>query len=263
LFEIDFACGREDPFVIAYSPATKNMKVHQLKSGEKIDDIGFLLSLIDSRVYVAGLYSLKNEAGYKLYSIDPSNLTISLVTSNKIPKSYYDVMNAGAYKPELYKVYGIHELRNGNLILDISCSFGSDLNHYTPSVYIVCVNPSGTEQWSTIIQKFQVQPLSGFMLEHVLIVKGDKAYLLYNDDIDNFDVSPTARSREGLIKKNIYIAVVEIDEIGSAKKIPTFSKSKDDKLHFFPSLVVRVEENLYQLNVVKDGKVYLATMAFD
>lgn len=255
-----------NPFVIAFNSGSKKFQVHNIQSGDKIADHGYCLVLTgDETPVLAGLYSQKKDVGYKVFKVNPENLELKQLASKAFSPQYASVLFEGAYKPKYFRVKDIVELKNRSLVIDVEGGASQLSSHmsnaYTSPVYLAAVGPDGTEKWNTIIQKYQVQPLGGDLIGHALFAKGDKVYVMYNDDIDNLDASPTQKSGDGLIKKNMYVSVVEVDEIGKAKKFKPITSVKSQNSHFRPSEIREISPNLFHVMFMKAGKYHFATVS--
>jgi len=254
-----------DPFLAIYSPVTKNYKMHVTKSGNKTEDIGYRLRIMpDGTALYAGIYSVAKETGYRIYKVNDS-FGLDLLLSKPFDKLYSDIVYKGAYTPDFFGVSDIMQLDNGNIILDIEGGAAKSLKHastfYSAPVYVVCIGADKTEKWVSTIQKYQAQPLHGDLVGHVTFHKNNKVYLVYNDNPDNFDLSPNDKPKEGLIKKNMYVATVEIDENGKAQKLKLITTNKKQNSFFRPEEVRKIENGLFHFLIMKDDKFYFATLA--
>jgi hypothetical protein len=253
-----------DPFFLAYSPSLNKHKLHTIKSGDKIDDFGYDVELIENETpIIAGLYSKKGEAGYKVYKLK-DNLELQTIISKSFPQSYYDIIYKGSYKPEYFTVSAIAQLDNKNIIIDIEGGASTAMKYastnYSAPLYIASVNFDGSEKWNTIIQKYQVQPQGASLIGHRLFHKKNNIYIIYNDNIENFDLSTSDIPKDGLLKKNIYIATIEIDESGNSKKLKQITSTKNQNSVFNPSEVIKIEKDLFHLTTMKEGKYYFTTL---
>jgi hypothetical protein len=235
-----------------------------IKTGDKTDDIGYQVRVTDDgTAFYAGLYNVGKETGYKLYKVNES-LSLDLLISKPVNELYSDIVYKGAYTPDFFGIADILQLDNGNIIVDIEGGAGSHMKHassyYTSPVYLACVGSDKTEKWATIIQKYQAQPLSSDMIGHVALHKDNKVYIMYNDDLDNFNLLAVDKPREGLIKKNMYVATVEVDENGKAKKLKLVTTDKNHISLFRPGEVRRIDSNLFHFLIKKDEKFYFATL---
>ena len=52
--------------------------------------------------------------------------------------------------------------------------------------------------------------------------------MIYNDSPDNFDLDPTDKRRETMVKNKAYAAIVEIDEIGKVHKVNLTGANKKE-----------------------------------
>jgi hypothetical protein len=255
---------KSDPFFLAYSPTLNKHKLHTIKSGDKIDDFGYHVDLIENETpVIAGLYSQKGEAGYKVYKLK-DNLELQPVISKSFPQTYYDIIYKGSYKPEYFAVSAIAQTDNKNIVVDIEGGVSTAMKYtstlYSAPLYIASIGTDGNEKWNTIIQKYQVQPQGESLIGHCLFHKNNRIYLIYNDNINNFDLGPSDKPKDGLLKKNTYIATVEVDENGNARKIKQITTTKDQNSLFEPGEVVKIEKDLFHLTIMKEGKYYFTTL---
>jgi hypothetical protein len=76
-----------------------------------------------------------------------------------------------------------------------------------------------------------------------------KMYLVYNDNPDNFDLAPTDKLKENLLKKKMYLCVVEIDENGKSRKIKPVSQDKKQVSYFRFENVQKIRDDLYHIQL--------------
>jgi hypothetical protein len=98
------------------------------------------------------------------------------------------------------------------------------------------------------------------LIGHRLFHKKNNIYIIYNDNIENFDLSTSDIPKDGLLKKNIYIATIEIDESGNSKKLKQITSTKNQNSVFNPSEVIKIEKDLFHLTTMKEGKYYFTTL---
>jgi hypothetical protein len=253
-----------NPFLIAFSSVTDVFKVHTIKTGDKIDDVGYNIFLSnDETAVVAGLYSKKQkrEAGYQVFEIDPTTMASRLVATNAFTDFYKKYIYQLANDPEFFSVKHILQLHNGNIVFSIEGYAGDQTERSTlvSPAYVVSVSPKGTEQWNTLIQKYQIQPLTTAMEGHTLYQKDNDVYMIYSDNLENFNLSPTGQPKESLLK-NTYVAVVKIDETGNATKFKPLNQTAKQVTSFFPSSTYRIGNGTLQCMVKVGGKFYYATL---
>jgi hypothetical protein len=260
--------GDEDlnPFVLAYNPTSKKVQLHDIQSGGKISDLGYRLVLTGNETPVlAGIYAQRKDVGYKVFKLNGDNFEIKLLASRPFSPKYTSIVFEGAYKPQYFGIKDIVELKNKSLVIDVEGGAVQSSGHvsqsYTSPVYLAAIGADGDEKWNSVIQKYQVQPLGSDLVGHALFRKNDKVYVMYNDDIDNLQASPTEKSGDGLLKKNMYVSVVEIDENGNAKKFRPITTVKNQNSYFRPSEIREISPNLFHMMFMKAGKYYFATVS--
>lgn len=257
-----------NPFILAFDPATMKSKLHTIQSGENIIDVGYRLTLLrDNTPVIAGLYAQKKDVGYKVFKLNPADLEMQAVLSKPFEAPYQKMVFEGAYRPEFFSVKDIIETKNKIIVIDIeggAIQSGSHVSQsYTSPVYLNAITLDGKQQWQTIIQKYQVQPLGGDLLGHSIFTKNGKVYVMYNDDIDNLQADPLVKAGHGLIKKNMYVALVEIEETGKAKKLKPVTSVKGQNSFFRPGEVREISPGLRHLMFMKGGKYHFATFSVD
>ncbi len=242
----------KDPFLIAYAPATKTQKIHTLNSGEKINDVGFALELLpDQTPVLAGLFYERGKfkTSYQVLKVNTTTLVLEKLVSRLMKEEYSNLTFKRGYDPEYFSVENIAQLENGNIVFSVDGGLISSGKYassaWGPAAYVVAINPSGIEQWNTMINKYQVTPYSSALIGHTFFTSGNKVYLMYNDNPDNFDLSPTERQKENLLKKKMYVCTVEIDEAGKAKKLKVVTTKREEISWFHPGSLTRIEKGLY------------------
>jgi hypothetical protein len=257
----DFGKERKKfPFLLAYAPSSQIQKLHIINSGEKIDDDGYNLEFTDDETPLfAGLYSSRKEGGYHLYKVNKATFELQEITSKPFAKAYWGTVQL--WYSRYFGVAKIIELDNRNITIAIEASLYDDRgSRSTSPLYLGCVDPSGIEKWNTTIQNKQGQSFAGFMVGHFIHAKNNKVYVIYNDNPDNFSLAATDNQKEYLLKKKAYIATVEIDENGKAKKYTMITSDKKQSSYFIANHVYAIDKNTFQFQIQKDDKFYFATL---
>lgn len=251
-----------NPFLLAYSPATKVQKLHTIKSAdEKTYHLGYALGLAtDETPLVAGIYSKKlKDGGYTIYTVDPNSLELVSFTSQPFSKRYMEVAYGKLWEPRGLSVTDVVQMSNGNIVLGMEGdrSFGMQhiSNFYSTPMYVVAIDKSGVEKWNTTIEKDQAQAADPGMLGHILFYKGDKVYVVYNDNTDNFDLPPTGKQKESLLKNKTYVATAEIDNTGKTRKLYPVSTDKKEVCSLLMYQQHTIDNNLFQF-MFKVGRTY-------
>jgi hypothetical protein len=242
----------KDPFLIAYAPTTKTEKIHTISSGDKINDMGFALEFLnDETPVLAGLFyeKGKTEISYQILKVNTTTLQLEKMTAILIAKEYSDIMFKRAYDPKYFSVENIAQLENGNIVFSVDGGLVSSGKYssttWGAAAYVVAVNSAGIEQWNTIINKYQVTPYSSALIGHTFFIRGNNVYLMYNDNSENFDLSPAEKPKENLLKKKMYVCTIEIDETGKATKLKLVTTKKEQISWFSPATTTRIEKGLY------------------
>lgn len=256
------------PFVLAYSNAENKFKLHNIATGEKLEDTGYTLAFgRDEAPIVAGIYykKLKRETGYNLFRINVSTLELEPILSKAFSPSFTELMYKRAYEPEFFSVQQIVHLPNGNIALSVEGGLSKVGQHtastYYSSAYVLCVSDSGTEVWNTTIEKHQVQPTAVSLLGHILFNKGNKLYMLYNDNPDNYSLEPTSMPKENLLKNKSYVALISFDEKGKATKSKPLNQNAKQVTAFYPSKAFRIDANTLHFSLKVNDKYHFATVA--
>jgi hypothetical protein len=260
----------QSPFLLAYSPSKNIQRLHTVTSGEKITDVGYLIELIEEEVPVfAGIYNEKKESGYKVFKLNKDNFDLQLILSKPFATTYSELMRKAGFEPEYFSVVNLFQLKNKNIILDVeggmevqSSSMQGFVMEYSSPAYITAISDA-TEKWSTVIRKYQMQNANKRdLVGHGLFYKENKVYMLYNDDIGNFDRSPTDEDnkKDIMIHKKNYVATIEIDETGKVKKLKHITTTKDKYSLILAREVKKIDSDHFHFFVVKDGKYHFATL---
>lgn len=251
-----------DPFVLAYSLASKKAKTHVIKTGEDSEDVGFTVNFLPGgKVLLNGLYyrNKTKDVGYQAYVIEPAAFEMKKFATASFPEPYRKLTYEKAYDPEYFYVANTALLSNGSIVFTVETGLAKIGSYtstdYTSPVYVVCLDEAGKERWSTTIEKYQVSPVGDGMMGHVLFSKDNTVYMMYNDHVGNLELTPVQKQKEWVLKKNnTYIATVEIDDAGNSKKLKLFTSNRKQS----SSLVraIRVDRGLYHLIFRKDEEPY-------
>jgi hypothetical protein len=256
----------KSPFLLAYSPTSKVHKLHTIQSDEKAHDMGYIVKLLgDDMPVVGGLYSNKlNDGGYRIYKVNPGSLALETFMSQPFSKAYKSVVYNTGVVPVGFSVCDMVQLTNGNIVLTIESGYTHSMKYvsssYSSSTYVASIDKGGVEKWNTTIQKKQGQPMGGNLLGHLLFYRGNKVYLLYNDNLDNFDLAPTDKQKESLLKNKTYVATAEIDETGKTRKLYLCSTNKKQVSSFSVNNVRPIENNLFHFLVEIEDSFQFATL---
>lgn len=258
----------KDAFILFYSAEQKKHKLNILDDEDKIQDRGYTLEMISNKIVAVGLYNDKktSKVGYKVFSFDPKSLSLVTMASRNFSEEFIKIVNRGVYDIDFFATSDIAQLDNGNIILAFTGGLTSSGKYsstaYSTPVNIIALNEKGEEQWSTILAKYQTQPLGGHYVGHSLVTKGNIVYVIYNDHIANLNADPTQKPKETILKdKNTMVTAVRIDEQGKSKKTYPFGTSKTQKLIMDNDQTRRIKRGLYYFVFTAGEMTQLATLS--
>jgi hypothetical protein len=251
-----------DPFVLSYTADSKKEGRHLIPTDADTDHWGYCLRFInDDTPVVAGIYKKKKTKlpGYRVLKMDTKTKSMQLFSTALFTAAYTAVTYDGAYHPEYYRVVDILHLENGSMVFSIEGraikSGKSIYTVYSSAAYVVSIDPAGKEQWNSTVNKYQIEVQSSYSTGHYLLSKGNTVFMIYNDNLDNFDKDVTIRPDEALLKNKTYVALVEINSSGGAKKLNFISQSKKEISSIDSRHVKRIAPNLFHF-MFKTGENY-------
>lgn len=127
----------------------------------------------------------------------------------------------------------------------------SPLEHYN-DIFILNINPDASLAWSTRIAKVQTCEVGeNYYTSFALAVKGDKLFILFNDNPDNISItSPAAIADRTNYFSNSIAVAVEVDTEGKWKKNALFS-SEVEGLILRPTFCEQLDPQKMFLYTVK------------
>ena len=249
-----------DHFVIVYSIKTQQNQVNYFPKEEGIEIFNFNMTLLERNVPVIGcMYTKKGEMGYRFYKINLATLKPEQFATEPISEEFKKATVLG-YKDNNFGIVGGGKMNNGNIVFSIEAQvvqhptkFGepgrSSEIFYSSPTNVICISDSGKDQWDQLVRKFQRQGTS-ISLVTIFFQHNNKAYVVYNDVNENFNLNPLAEQKAWMLKeKNIYVAIAEIDEKGEARKLNLVTTTPSEVSYFVVDQTEKISHNLFRFKI--------------
>ncbi|MGB3466555.1 MAG: hypothetical protein WBA74_14845, partial [Cyclobacteriaceae bacterium] len=180
-------------------------------------------------VYIVGYQVIGDSKRYFIDRFDMDTQQLVHLSDQQLPESFYDNTDIPVLSQRKYwEITSLIETSGGDLVFLLEYAMGQQGRSIRmKNKYLICVDGDGLPRWIHTVNR-EVQVLPG-LEGHLLMSKGDKVFILYNDHKANIKKSPEEEFVSKYSGKSGMAVVQEIDGNGKAVKYPLSSDKALDK----------------------------------